>query len=152
MNYLTRKNKKFYQNITIRADHHECGMGKGGDIWGNDWPIPVAEEFEWHFYDDTSLEKQYVTTCLTDYILGFIPFTYDQYVYELPAGTFQKGELTTKKVADLIYFLEHWNWHTDQVYCDDRYEKLVFFTNGYKESKEYITSDHKYQYIRTKEN
>lgn len=80
--HLKRKRKLFYDPVNLRAEHHEEGKGKGGDIWGTDWPIPVAEEFEWHFYDEVDNGKQYITTKLTDYILWFIPFSYDEFVYE----------------------------------------------------------------------
>lgn len=151
--YLTLKNKKFYDGIQVDAGHHECGSGKGGDIWGEDWLIPVAEEFEWHFYDDTTMNKQYITTKLTDYILGFIPFSYDEFVYELPAGTIPKNTLTTKAVVDYIYFLEHWNWHTDEVYYDDRYDRINFtlVKEDKRPSKEYKFGNNDYLYIRTKE-
>ncbi|CAJ0592317.1 unnamed protein product [Cylicocyclus nassatus] len=111
------------QNANERAKE---GKGKGGDIWGADWPIPVAEEFEWHFYDDLGNGKQYITTKLTDYILWFIPFSYDEFVYELPEGTYKPWELNTKTVVGMIYDLEHWNWHTDKMYWDDTYDTVSF--------------------------
>lgn len=149
--YVTKKNKKFNEYIQVDVDHHECGKGKGGDIWGSDWPIPVAQEFEWHFFDDTTMKKQYITTKLTDYILGFIPFSYDEFVYELPAGTYKKNELDTKKVVELISMLEHWNWHSD-LYYDDRYESINFTVMGGKrENFKYIFGNNDYLYIRTRE-
>ena len=152
MNYVTNKNKKFYDEIQVDVRHHECGKGKGGDIWGDDWPIPVAQEFEWHFYDYNTMGKQYITTKLTDYILGFIPFTYDEYVYEIPKGTYKQGELTTQKVVDLIYYLEHWNWHQNEVYCDDRYDRINFtLMDESRQSIEYKINDCNYLYIRTRD-
>lgn len=146
---LNRKRKKLNKiNMSIDARYHHGESGKGADIWGSDWTIPVAEEFEWHFFDDTETGKQYITTRLTDYIFWLIPFTYDQYVYEVPGGTFAKGELTTKKVAELIYFLEHWNWHTDQVRYDDNVNWLQLHSDEYWNN--YTMGNNDYSFIRTK--
>lgn len=149
--HLKRKRKLFYDPVNLRAKHHEEGKGKGGDIWGTDWPIPVAEEFEWHFYDEVDNGKQYITTKLTDYILWFIPFSYDEFVYELPAGTYKPWELTTEKVVNMIYYLEHWNWHMDEVYWDDSYEKISFKREEDGRWDDYTFGNNDYHFIRTKE-
>ena len=108
------------------VSYREGGTCKGGDIWGTDWPIPVAEELTWYLYEDRDTGEQYLTTKLTDYILWFIPFSYYEYVYKLPAGTYGHGQLDAKQVVETIDFLNHWNWHRDEVDYAEGYTSVNF--------------------------
>lgn len=69
----------------------------------------------------------------------------------LPAGTYKPWELTTEKVVNMIYYLEHWNWHMDEVYWDDSYEKISFKREEDGRWDDYPFGNNDYHFIRTKE-
>ena len=113
---IFKRKKKLTSGGSFNVDsiYAKSGSAKGADIWGSDWPIPVAEKLEWNLfttslhYDDPS-RPQYITTKLTDYILWFIPFSYDEYIVEVPNGTFQLETITHKQVVEMIDRCCNWN-------------------------------------------
>lgn len=93
--------------FNLTADMMKEGSAKGGDIWGADWPIPVAEKLEWSYYE--AVHYQYIRTKLTDYILGLFPFSYDEYVLQVPKGTYDIKTIDNRQVVDAIADCHNWS-------------------------------------------
>lgn len=111
---------------------------KGADVWGQDWLIPVAEELEWTFCIDKDTNKQYLVTKLTDYIMGFIPFGYDRYVLELPAGTYNFNTFSDADAVKCIYNCENWNKHPQEYGSYSQcYSGVNIETKGYFSADKY---------------
>lgn len=128
-------------SLIVYANHIEYGCCKGADVWEDDWTIPANADVEWYFYSDTSTGCQYITTRITDYALWIIPHYGDEYVLELPGGTYADGELTNDQIVVLLKILREWSSYPDMervdsfssitLECGDSYRKLTFKSDDY---------------------
>lgn len=133
--------------FNISADMKIDGGGKGADIWGTDWPIPVAEELEWSYYQ--TVQNQYIRTKLTDYILWIFPFSYDEYIYQMPKNTIDCNHIDNKLIVDMISDCENWNHHDDMSNITTQFSNVMVW---YRNSKwPYELGNNDYQFI-TKHN
>lgn len=114
--------------FNLGADMKKDGSAKGGDIWGSDWPIPVAEELEWSFYQ--TVQYQYIRTKLTDYILWLFPFSYDEYILQVPKDTYDIKTIDNRQVVDAIADCHNWSSKGMDNITDQYNGVMVWYRNS----------------------
>lgn len=114
------------------------GEKKGADIWGTDFPIPVSDTLHFKLLEQEGGASQYVITSITSKILFIIPFTYDEYIIEIPWHKYELNQFDANKALIEIDAAEHWNQRKEmspsgfegEVTFDNGIHKLTYKVNG----------------------
>lgn len=94
------------------------GQKKGADIWGMDYPIPVSDTLNYKLLKRD--DKQFVITSIESKILFFIPFTYDEYIIEIPWKKYTYEGFDAVMALKEIHAAENWNKGDEMKYTDFR--------------------------------
>lgn len=132
------------QSFSFTAVCKKDGGGKGADIWGTDWPIPVAEKLEWTICT-TTFGRMYIRTKLTDYILWIIPFSYSEYLFSVPNGVYDYSTFGNKEAVEVISLCDNWNHHDDMKNITSNYN--AFAINWMNKRWIYEFGNNDYQFI-----
>ena len=135
-------------SLIVFASHVEHSICKGKDVQETDWTIDADADVEWYFYSGTNSGCQYLVTRITNYILWFIPYSYAEFVYELPGGTYADGELDDSQVVVLINELARWDSYS-YLKEETRFSRITFECNGSSNKFDFGSSD--YMFIVTKD-
>ena len=94
------------------------GEKSGADIWGTDYPIPTSDVLKYKLLKrhDGESDTQFVITSITSKILFFIPFTYDEYIIEIPWTKYTNEGFTAAMALDEIHAAENWNINKEMKY------------------------------------
>lgn len=122
-----RKLKNFFKSILRKKleafawssfDEIIEGEKKGADIWGTDYPIPTSDVLKYKLLKrhDGEADTQFVITSITSKILFFIPFTYDEYIIEIPWTKYTNEGFTAAMALDEIHAAENWNINKEMEY------------------------------------
>ena len=103
------------------------GEKKGADIWGTDFPIPVSDVLHFKLLEEED-GSQYIITSITSKILFIIPFTYDEYIIEIPWHKYELNQFDANKALIEINAAEHWNQNHEME--PSGFEGDVIFSNG----------------------
>ena len=134
--------KLFYPRLKGQAwvPYSSCieGSKKGADIWGTDFPIPVSDTLNFKLLEQEGGKSQYVITSITSKILFIIPFTYDEYIIEIPWHKYELNLFDANKALIEIDAAEHWNQRKEmspsgfegEVTFDNGANKLTYTVNG----------------------
>lgn len=101
---------------------------KGADIWGTDFPIPVSDVLHFKLLEEENGKSQYIITSITSKILFIIPFTYDEYIIEIPWHKYELNQFDANKALIEINAAEHWNQNHEM--DPSGFEGDVIFSNG----------------------
>ena len=104
------------------------GEKKGADIWGTDFPIPVSDVLHFKLLEQEGGKSQYIITSITSKILFIIPFTYDEYIIEIPWHKYELNQFDANKALIKIDAAEHWNQRKEM--SPSGFEGEVTFNNG----------------------
>ena len=87
------------------------GQKKGADIWGTDYPIPTSDVLKFKLLKrhEGNTDTQFVITSITSKILFIIPFTYDEYIIEIPWRKYTNEGFTAAMALDELHDAENWN-------------------------------------------
>ena len=83
------------------------GSKKGADIWGTDYPVPTSDTLYYKLLKREN--RQFVITSIESKIFFFIPFTYDEYIIEIPWMKYTKESFTAIMALNEIHDAENWN-------------------------------------------
>ena len=94
------------------------GSKKGADIWGTDYPIPTSDTLNYKLLkrNEGSTDTQFVITSITSKILFIIPFTYDEYIIEIPWRKYTNEGFTAAMALDELHAAENWNKGKEMTY------------------------------------
>lgn len=94
------------------------GSKKGADIWGTDYPIPTSDTLNYKLLKrhEGNTETQFVITSITSKILFIIPFTYDEYIIEIPWRKYTNEGFTAAMALDELHAAENWNKGKEMTY------------------------------------
>lgn len=108
------------------------GEKKGADIWGTDYPVPTSDILHYRLLEQEGGSSQYVITSITSKIFFFIPFTYDEYIIEIPWHKYELTLFNANKALKEINAAEHWNQRDEMKPCG--FSGDVTFDNGIYQS------------------
>ncbi len=104
------------------------GEKKGADIWGTDYPIPTSDTLHYKLLEQEGGKDQYVITSITSKILFFIPFTYAEYIIQIPWHKYELNMFDANKALAELHAAEHWNQKHEM--APSGFEGDVTFSNG----------------------